>query len=311
MDLADTQDLSTVAGIVQKVTEQFKQSSITYAHGTDNAYDEACYLIFGILDLDHNNLEKAREREVTVNERSQIDRFVSKRIKKKIPTAYLLNKAWFCGLRFYVDERVLIPRSPIAELIKNEFKPWVKNNGFFKAADLGTGSGCIAIALAKIFPEIHIDAIDVSRKALEVASINVKAYQCEDQITLVESDFFNFLDPTCDQLRYDLIISNPPYVDVSEMRILPDEFLHEPSVGLEAGKDGLESVIKILCVATNFLNNDGLLVVEVGKSQDILESMFPEITFTWIEFKYGGSGVFVFTKQELDYYSKLFFDNSG
>ena len=146
------------------------------------------------MDLDHNNLEKARERQVTVNERSKIDRFVSKRIKKKIPTAYLLNKAWFCGLRFYVDERVLIPRSPIAELIKNEFKPWKKNNGFFKAADLGTGSGCIAIALAKIFPEIHIDAIDISRKALEVASINVKAYQFEDRITLVESDFFNFLD---------------------------------------------------------------------------------------------------------------------
>lgn len=219
-----------------------------------------------------------------------------RRIKEKIPVAYLVNKAWFCGLPFYIDNRVLIPRSPFAELIESGFAPWVSNPEEIKRAlDIGTGSGCIAIATAMALSSATIDAIDISEGALEVAKQNVEHYQLADRVNLIHSDLFNNLPPR----QYDLIIANPPYVDQEDMEQLPDEFRHEPVSGLAAGPDGLDLVRTIIGEAKNYLNDKGLLIVEVGNSRPALEAAFPQLPFTWLEFERGGEGVFLLNKEDL------------
>ena len=227
------------------------------------------------------------------------------RINQNRPVAYLINKAWFVGLEFFVDERVLVPRSPLAELIANKLRPWADDKLVTRALDMGTGSGCIAIALGKFFPDIEIDAIDYSPEALQVANINLEYHKMTDRINLIESDFFSNLSENQYSNYYDLIISNPPYVDQEDISNMAPEFHHEPILGLASGKDGLESVKILLRESCKYLRDNGLLIVEVGNSRQALEECYPTLPFIWIDFKLGGEGVFLLMKSDLEAHMEI------
>lgn len=292
----------SVEQCIRSVAEKFTAAHLSYGHGTDNALDEAAWLVFSVLKLNHEDAELLYERPVPRENLREIDEFARRRSVDRVPLAYLLNEAWFAGRKFFVDERVLVPRSPIAELINAQFSPWLAAGGVQLALDLGTGSGCIAIALAKVFSDARVDAVDISQDALDVATINVRTYKLEDRVSLHRSSFFDQLPDN----RYQLIVSNPPYVDREDMDALTPEFQREPRLGLAAGPDGLDSVILILHDASRFLADEGILVVEVGNSQAALEAKFPRVPFVWPEFKYGGSGVFLLPKRELDRHQDAF-----
>ncbi|MGI9234142.1 MAG: 50S ribosomal protein L3 N(5)-glutamine methyltransferase [Woeseiaceae bacterium] len=286
---------ATVEQIIRDLADRFDDAGLSYGHGTDNALDEAAWLVFARLDLSHGEAASAYSTPVTADQREELQELAQRRILERIPMAYLLNQAWFAGLEFYVDERVLVPRSPLAELIVGRFSPWIAAADVRRAVDIGTGSGCIAIAIAKAFPEAIVDAVDISEDALSVAAINIQRHGVTERVRPRRSDLLGELEGR----RYDLIVSNPPYVDDQDMRTMPREYRHEPELGLVAGADGLDAVSRILKDASRFLTDNGILVCEVGNSQAALERACPNVDFVWLDFERGGAGVFLLGRQDL------------
>ncbi len=288
--------LLTIRDMIRWGASRMNEAELHFGHGTDNAIDEAAALILHALHLPPDLHTDYFESRLTPPEKQVAMELIRRRIIERKPAAYLSQRAWFMGLPFYVDERVLIPRSPLAELIERQFAPWLSDNRKVTAIlDLGTGSGCIGIACAYAFPDAHIDLVDISADALEVARRNVADHGLEEQIELIQSDLFAALK----NRRYDIIISNPPYVDLKELEALPEEYRHEPQLGLAAGAAGLDVVEKILSQAATYLQRHGLLVVEVGNAQYALCEAFPDAPFTWLEFERGGQGVFLLNASQL------------
>lgn len=287
--------ISTIQDFISWGEKILEDAGLFYGHGTENALDEAAFLILHTLHLPCDLPSERFKDELTESEKKEVVEILERRISERKPASYLTNEAWFSGLSFYVDERVLVPRSPIAELIEEKFSPWINSNRVERVLDLCTGSGCIAIATAYAFPEALVDAVDLSEDALQVARINIKRHAMEQRVVPVQSDLFSGLIGQ----QYDIIVSNPPYVSRDELKQLPPEYTHEPEFGLVSGIDGLDAVVKILQQASGFLKPDGILVVEVGNTESIMEERFPTLPFTWLEFERGGHGVFLLTKEQL------------
>jgi len=281
--------------LIRLAEQRFRQADLWYGHGTDNPYDEAVYLVLGALGLPFDVEEEELDEPLENSRVQHIQNLIAGRTEKYIPVAYLINEAWFCGLSFYVDKRVLIPRSPMAELIEEKFSPWLVQRERPCILDIGTGSACIAIACAHAFPEAKVDAVDVSEDALAVACMNIERHKVSNRVHLIQSDLYENLDGN----RYDLIIANPPYVGPREYAELPAEYHHEPGAALLGGADGVDVVRSILSQSDSYLNDGGILVVEVGNGQDAVAEAFPQLPFTWLEFERGGEGVFLLTAGDL------------
>lgn len=298
-----TLHLTTLRDYVRWGASRFEQAGLFFGHGMASAIDEAAALTLFALHLPHNLAGGYFNCVLTPSERLEVVGLLERRIAERKPAAYLTQQAWFCGLAFYVDERVLVPRSPIAELIEKQFSPWVSvPDDVTDILDLCTGSGCIAIACSTAFPEADVDAVDISPAALEVAQKNIAAHEAEDQVTAICSDLFDDLKGK----YYDIIVSNPPYVASAEWRSLPAEYHAEPRLGLESGETGLDCVRRILRQAEAHLKPDGLLIVEVGSSAEALEYAYPEVPFCWLDFERGGDGVFLLTADQLAEYRSQF-----
>jgi ribosomal protein L3 glutamine methyltransferase len=286
---------ATVEQLIRHGAAEFERAGLCFGHGTDNAFDEAAELVFYAAGLDHADAARSYSRVLNESERSAALNLFERRVRERIPAAYLTNRMWFAGHEFYVDQRVLVPRSPIAELIEARFEPWIDAARARRVLDIGTGSGCIAIAAALALPDAQVDASDVSEDALAVAAMNVRRYDLGARVRLVRSDVFDALAGE----RYDVIVSNPPYVGDEELNALPDEYRREPRSGLHGGHDGLDIVRRILAGAAEHLTPHGVLIVEVGNSEDALIEAFPRAPFLWLEFERGGGGVFLLTAEQL------------
>ena len=296
MSSAPIADLVTLRDWLRYAVTRFGEAGLAFGHGTTNAYDEAAYLLLHILHLPLDRLEPFLDARLTQPERVRVAEFMERRIDQRVPAAYLTHEAWLGEFRFYVDQRVIIPRSFIAELLPDGLAPYVGEADEVRAIlDLCTGSGCLAILLAHAYPGAEIDAVDISSDALAVAQRNVSDYGLADRINLIRSDMFANLS----EKTYDLIISNPPYVTALAMATLPPEYRHEPALALAAGEDGLDAVRTILKEAPRFLEPGGILVVEVGHNRAAVELAFPRLPFVWLETEGSSEGVFLHTREEL------------
>lgn len=295
-------ELHTLVDFIRWGASRFAEAELYYGHGTNNAVDDAMALVLHTLHLPFGISSELFSSRLTRSEKQTILELFDQRINKRIPVPYLTHEAWFAGLSFYVDERVLVPRSPIAELIEQGFTPWIDADNVEHVLDLCTGSGCIAIACALALPYAQVDASDISIDALAVADINIQRHHLDGRVQAHQADLFNGLPAQ----RYDLIVSNPPYVDAEDMASLPDEFHHEPELGLASGNDGLDACVQILAEASSWLSDDGVLIVEVGNSAHALAMRFPDVPFLWLEFERGGDGVFLLTASQLNEFKNDF-----
>lgn len=294
--------LSSIRDYIRWGASRFAEAKIFFGHGSVSALDEAAALVLHTLHQPYDLSDFYLAATLTLEERQKIVEIFEKRIHERKPAAYLTHEAVFAGLPFYVDERVLVPRSPIAELIEQRFAPWVYEDQVSRILDLCTGSACIAIACAYAFPNASVDAADLSLDALAVAEFNIEKHGISDSVTLYHSDLFDQLPSA----RYDIIVSNPPYVATAEWEQLPPEYRAEPDMGFQGGSSGLDIVLRILIEADRFLSEQGILVVEVGSSAETLQSLFPEVPFYWLDFERGGEGVFLLTAEQLSQYHELF-----
>ncbi|WP_240642628.1 50S ribosomal protein L3 N(5)-glutamine methyltransferase [Pseudidiomarina mangrovi] len=290
----DISHLRSIADLWRFSVSALQQADVYFGHGTDNAVSEAQVLLAHVCHLDFSQLQQFAQAQVLDSEREQLQQLLQQRIEQRVPAAYLTGTAWFNGLPIMVDERVLVPRSPIAELIAGKFAPYVSQPPQ-RILDLCTGSGCIAIACALAFPDADVDALDISSDALEVAEANILAHGLGDRVVPMQSDLYSAVPG----MRYDLIVTNPPYVDAQDMADLPDEFHHEPELGLAAGEDGLDLVRTILREAPDHLTEQGVLICEVGNSMVAMQQEFVGVPFTWLTFSNGGDGVFMIRYADL------------
>jgi ribosomal protein L3 glutamine methyltransferase len=285
----------TVGELVDRAARRLRRAGACFGHGTANARDDAAVLMWHVMDLAWPATPAMRRRRVGAERREQFEALLRRRIDERLPAVYLTGRTWFAGVPIRTDPRALVPRSPIAELIERRFEPWIDARRVRRVLDVGTGSGCIALACAAHFPRAHIDAVDVSPEALALARENVRALRLGRRVRLIESDHFAALQGR----RYDIIVSNPPYVGEREMRRLPPEYRREPRIALAAGRDGLDSVKVILRDAGRHLQPGGLLVVEVGDTERAVRKAFAQLPFTWLQFERGGGGVFLLTREQL------------
>jgi ribosomal protein L3 glutamine methyltransferase len=292
----------TVRDFILWAERRFAEAKLYYGHGTDNARDEAVWLVIATLHILYDDLDAQAERRLNAAEQRVVHELVEARISTRKPLAYLLHEAWFAGLKFYVDERVIVPRSLIGDFIHEQFQPWIDPARVHRILDLCTGSGCIAIAAALAFPQAQVDGADISADALAVARINVEQHGFAARVQLVQSDLYSGLAGR----RYDLILTNPPYVNAADMAALPDEYRHEPALALASGEQGLNAILHILAHAPAHLNPGGALVAEVGNSHVALAARFPEVPFVWLTSVSGDESVFLLSAEELDRHAGRF-----
>ena len=291
-----TNELQTIVDLIRYAASRFNAAGLTFGHSHDNAIDEATHLVLSCLHLPPDLPPAYGSARVTAIEKNRVLSLIDRRIESREPVAYLVGEAWFAGMPFKSDARALVPRSPIAELIEDGFSPWLDGRDVERALDLCTGSGCIGIAMAAHNPHWRVDVADISDDALALARENIALHQLDVHVRAVRSDLFSGLAGE----RYDLIVSNPPYVTDDEYAALPGEYAHEPKLGLTAGVDGLDIALRILRDAADHLTDDGLLIVEVGESEHALNALLPGVPFVWIEFKVGPMGVFALERHDLD-----------
>lgn len=292
----DTESLITVRDWLRFAVSRFNEAGLFFGHGSDNAFDEAAYLILHTLHLPLDRLEPFLDASLTHGESEAVQAVLERRVRERIPAAYLTHEAWLGAHRFYVDERVIVPRSFIAELLHEQLAPWVDDaEGVTRVLDLCTGSGCLAILAALAFPDAQVDAVDLSKDALDVAANNVADYGLAERVELVESDLFAALAGR----SYDVIVSNPPYVNAESVAALPPEYRAEPALALGSGEDGLDATRRILAEAKAHLNPGGVLVVEIGHNRDALEAAYPTLPFTWLDTEGGDQFVFMLRREDL------------
>jgi len=285
----------TIHTVLTDIAYKFTRADLYFGHGTETSEDEALYLVLSVCQLPFDSGSQVYEQVVEDDKLVRIQQLATQRIQMRKPMAYLLKEAWFAGVPFYVDERVLIPRSPIAELLHKHFIPWLASGKVNRVLDLCTGSGCIGISTALLMPQVSVVASDISLDALAVSQINVERYELQDRVQLVASDVFSHIEG-----KFDVIVSNPPYVDVADILSMPLEYTHEPvDVALASGNDGLDCTRKILSQAADYLCDGGVLIVEVGNSQEALVNAYPDLPFIWLEFECGGDGVFLLRREDL------------
>ncbi len=284
-----------MGALLERTTRALERARLHYGHGTDNARDDAAALLWHALRLPLRPRSDVHARSVSARAAARLAALTERRIRERLPVVYLTHRCWFAGIRLYVDQRVLIPRSPIAELIERRFAPWIDSRRVRSVLDLGTGSGCIAIACARALPRARIDAVDIAPSALAVARRNIREHRLQRRVRAVRSDHFAALG----RRSYDIIVSNPPYVGRRELSRLPPEYRHEPQLALAAGADGLDSVRVILRDAAAHLHPSGILICEVGNSAAAVRRAFPRLPFTWLCFERGGGGVFVLAREQL------------